>query len=239
MMLKKSLMFVGSVGALSLFVVAGCSSNNPGGSDGGGGDSGVTDSGSGKDSGAKDSGQPPPMCPTPADVSGLMPTQPTPPKPAAKACQQADYAGYWTACRDAAATAKTCQDWGTAHDTCAKCLESAEADASWGPLVIGGGIIKINLAGCYSLVGESGCATAYSNLDQCRALGCGQQCPVTDNASFAQYQACVKTVSGAGCKKYADTLNTACNPDSGIAKCNVGSDFQTSFYAVGPIFCGP
>lgn len=247
MILKKSLFVAGTFGALALVMSAGgcSSSNNPGGdaaadstppSDSGGKpDTGKMDSGGGMDTG--------PMCPTPADVSGYMAAAYVPPRNPQDKCTSMQLQGYWDNCLDnTTATMAKCTTFRNGASDCSKCLESAETDAMYGPLIFGMGIVFLNIAGCVHLKGDPTCAMAYEKATGCENLGCEMQCPVTDNASLTLYNKCVMNVAMAGCKSYEDQANTACAPGdaaSPYAMCRAAiTDFMSGYFAFAPMFCG-
>lgn len=235
---KKALALAGS-----LVLAVACSSNNNG-ADGGGTDGSAKDGSVDAKADAKDTGVPDTQsntCPTPADVTGFQPGTPTPPHAALKVCQSGDYAAYFTACLDASATSQTCQTWSMAHQTCADCIASNADDLQWGAVVFGSGVESVNVAGCLELVGAAACSKATSDVDQCLGAACDIQCPVTDDpSSFQLYQQCTTKAEAGGCKTYSTAADAACDADANpaIAQCS-GSDLQSQFLNVGPVFCGP
>lgn len=199
-------------------------------------DSGPIDSGK-KDGALTDAA----VCPEPADLTGWMPGPQTPPHAAQKVCQSGDYQALFDNCFGPMATAQSCQTWTQAHQQCSSCIMSSQNDPTWGVIVEGNGVARINVAGCLKLVGETACSTAYANQQQCDDAGCWAQCPVTDQQSFQQYQQCITKVNAGACKQYADGAGIACAPDAApnVDKCQSQGGFSALLVKLGPVFCGP
>jgi hypothetical protein len=249
MILKKSLMVASALGALAVAIASGgCSSNGGSGMDGGAMDATdpMADTGV-KDTGKMDKMNIPdnntgPVCPTPDSMAamGFTPMY-VPPNPASSACNDAAIAGYWDNCRKMGATQQMCTAWVMANMPCATCLESARTDAAWGPLVIGNGVISLNIPGCVALKGDNNCAQAYEALDGCQRAACDMICPVMDNQSFADWQKCTQTASTGVCKTYNDGVTMKCLGDASAAynACRNGwNSFDTGYPIYAKIFCG-
>jgi hypothetical protein len=248
MMFKKSLMVASALGAVALMVAAGgCSGGGGGQTDGGGDMDGSMMTMDVKPADAKGDTKPPPMdvsmtmCPTPADVSTFMPPAFVPPTPAKNVCNMTQIQGYWDNCRDQMTMSQMkCTSWGMANDMCAKCIETNETDASWGPLVIGNGIISLNISGCIALKGDMACAKAWQDRDNCTSAACDMQCPVMDQQSFMDWQKCVQTATTGGCKKYNDAVTMKCSTEAGsaLAECRSFNTFKDGYFAYAPLWCG-
>jgi len=181
------------------------------------------------------------LCPTPANVMNFMPPAFVPPNAPKNVCLQAQTQGYWDNCRDpGTATIQKCTAWGMANMSCATCIESSRNDPSWGPLVIGNGVLHLNVAGCVALRGDLPCARAIEKLDACNQAACDMQCPVVDTQSFMDWQKCVATATATGCKSYDDDVKMTCVADTGTAYtiCRNYNDFKTGYFLYGPMFCG-
>jgi hypothetical protein len=235
-------------------VAYGCSSSNGGG---GGAADGGTDGatsdvvghkdaigpydsgGSGDDSSAS-------ACPTPADVSKFTPPAYKHAKHVPTACTAQNLKDYDTDCLNATSKNQaTCTSWKTANATCYGCLVSQETDATWGALVSHNGVLSLNTAGCVELTDptDTACAPADQGQEACIEAACDTQCPVKDQTSFTNYQACVQTAASQGCGTFISTANTACSSvatSAASAVCFPSSSgtFETNFAAIAPIFCG-
>jgi len=181
-----------------------------------------------------------PMCPTPADVSGYMPPAYVPPNAVQMKCNSTAIQGYYDNCLGPMGTNMKCTAFRMANMDCAKCIESAKTDASWGPLIFGNGVASCNVAGCMDLKGDKGCAQSYEKLSGCQDLGCDMQCPVMDTQTFNDYLKCVNTVTAGGCKMYADSLATMCANDASAAytACRNFQGFQDCYNQYAVTWCG-
>jgi hypothetical protein len=194
------------------------------------------DSSSGDDSSAS-------TCPTPADVSTWTPPAYKHAKSSLTACNAADLTGYDTACLAAGHTSAGCTAFQTAHAACTSCLNSKSTDSTWGAIVAWAGVININLAGCLELTDPNSaqCAQAVEVGDECLHQACDAVCPVKDQASFTQWQACQQAAAQQGCGTYEQAAACLQTDDAAAASvCNPssGTSFDQLFLSVAPIFCG-
>lgn len=257
MSFKKSFGMI-SLGALVGALTYGCSSTTANNGGGGGDDGGVSTSDGGKDSGVKkdggttggdsgttgDDGGTTTTC-APGDVSTFMPPAYKPAARMAGACTAAYITAFYDNCLAANATMQTCAPWGSSgdgmHKACAGCILSAETASSYGALVEHKGTVSINVAGCMEIKqGNQTCAKAYQASDACNEAACAANCPVTDDASFQLYQACVQQAAANGCKTYGQAAACAdAAADGGAAAvCFQGQSFQDLYNSVVPVFCG-
>jgi hypothetical protein len=247
-MVKKTFMVLGALGSLALMAAAGgCSSSpNPGGDDGGP-DTGNTPDVVRRDVVVPETGTTP-MCPTPADVSGFTPpTKVHDYNAPQQKCTNAQIAGFYAACLDSNAPMGACTNWSNmasdaagSNKDCGACLVTSNTASKYGPVIAGQGVVSLNIAGCLANAGAATCALSYEINDACVDAACEEQCPVSDNASFAKYQQCRTNAQNGGCKKYADKVDQDCPADAGaVVTCTDFADFQAGFTAFAKIFCNP
>jgi hypothetical protein len=231
MILKKSLMVAGALGAVALMAVAGGCSSSPKVLDEGGVDSGTGGDGAAKDSG-KDSGggdgSMGGMCPTPLDVSGYNPeTLPDAVGKHTAKCTQMQLDLYHKCVgqpQDMAACMQIQQLAMTTFKDCLGCLETTITDAKWGPLVCTDPPTcmanYLNVEGCVNLAtgqsGMSSCGQLLHSSYGCQRAACEMQCS-GDSQGFSK---CVQTALAGGCKKYNDAFSAMCmnissDPDGG------------------------
>jgi hypothetical protein len=90
--------------------------------------------------------------------------------------------------------------------------------------------------------GTSGakCARSYHAWEVCDDAACGANCPITDQASYQLYAACVNEASMGGCQRYAAAASCANTlADGGASVCFQGQTFEDYYLAIAPLFCGP
>lgn len=185
----------------------------------------------------------------PADVTTFQPPTYVPAVGASQGkCTPAQIQSFYDDCLAPNATQATCAPFsrstGTAENkACAACIVTADSATSYGAIVEHKGVVNINIPGCMELTDPAGglmCAKAYQAADACDRAACAANCPVTDDASFQLYQACLQQAGGGGCKSYAQ--GSACasaEADGGpAARCFMGQSFQDLYSIVVPIFCG-
>jgi hypothetical protein len=212
-------------------------------------DSGVrhdSGTGTGTDSGTPvDAGGTTGSC-SPADVSGFTAPAYHNAKTPTGACTQAYIDAFYTGCLAAGSTQATCAPFGSgadaSHKACAACIVSADTAAQYGALVEHKGTVSLNVAGCMEIKDPTGglaCAKSYQASEACTDAACAANCPVTDDASFQLYQACVQQASSNGCKTY--TTAAACadaEAEAGAATvCFQGQTFQDLYNSIVPVFC--
>jgi hypothetical protein len=85
------------------------------------------------------------------------------------------------------------------------------------------------------------CAIELQADEACADAACGANCPVTDDASFQLYLACIQQANAGGCSFYASQSNrcTAAESDGGASICFRSQSFQDLYLAIAPLFCGP
>lgn len=242
-----------ALGFATMFVVGlahGCSSSD-GGAIAQPVDGGSFDSGARADASVSDGGIAPDASSScaPGDVSTF---QPAPYQGATGAyqgkCSAAQISAYYDVCLAANTTAATCAPFAgsgasSANKACASCIVTADTATKLGPVVEHTGVLTINTPGCMELLDPTGgltCAKAYQAFDECDRAACAANCAVTDDASFALYQACVDQASSNGCSAFSQGLTCAgAEADSGAAAaCFNGKSFEDLYNAVVPIFCG-
>lgn len=238
--------FIKSASLVSVIVLAAaaaaCSSSTPSNpvSDGGATDAKkdtatVQDTGTGTDSGGG-------SC-KPGDVTAFAPTGPHD-SAAAKpgTCTQVQIDDYVGKCYDKLTKDTTaCTAWAkdALNKVCLTCADTQESAAKWGPLVEKTGIISANIVGCFAAKGDTACATALANADQCGEAACSENCPVSDDPSFQLYQACRNKAAGTGggCNKYTAPSNDCEGADSANAAACIGDDFAGTAKLLIAAFC--
>jgi hypothetical protein len=114
---------------------------------------------------------------------------------------------------------------------------------NWGALVQFGTTVSLNVAGCIELLdpGALACATSVQQADDCEHKACDATCPpVTDEASFGNWQACVSASVSGVCATYTAAARCAQGElDAGAAaRCISAPTFAEQFSAIGQVFCG-
>jgi len=179
----------------------------------------------------------------PVDVSTFMPPPYHPALHQRGACTSGQIQSFYADCLSPTATQQSCAPWQTMNRACLACLVTPSTQASWGPLVERTNGIELNVAGCMELAGGTSgasCAHAYQAWEDCDAAACGASCPVTDDASYQLYLACVNEASMGGCQRYAAAASCANGvADGGAAACFQGQTFEDYYLSLAPIFCGP
>lgn len=173
---------------------------------------------------------PPPTC-APDAVTGFSPTWHAP-KRIPGACTATQIDTILDCMLDAAANATTCKTIlaDTANKNCITCAMTPSTAATYGPLIAGDGLITLNLAGCVALkssnVAATGCAAKYQALSECSDSACAANCPVTDDATFAEYTQCLGTAETGVCAAYV-TPSQCIDPLTQVggvaAACDIGS----------------
>jgi hypothetical protein len=151
---------------------------------------------------------------------------------------------FYAACLGPTATTQACQAYklDVSGGPCAKCIQTAEGEPHYGPLIDHqGSFISANISGCIELTdpGELSCARALQALSGCEIAACRANCPVQDSASRAAYDGCASVADESGCGTYADAM--ACHGielDAGPAQRCIASSFKDFYDAVVPLFCG-
>jgi len=254
MSFRKSLGLI-SLGALVGALTYGCSSTTSNNGGGGGDDGGVTGDGGVKHDGGKtdggNTGDGGPVgdsgggtC-APGDVSTFMPPAYKPAKKTAGACTQTFITSFYDNCLAPNATMATCAPWGSSgdatHKACAACLITADSASAYGALIEHKGTVSVNIPGCMELKDSANgltCAKAYQASEMCNDAACAANCPVTDDASFQLYQACVQQAAANGCKTYSQAAACAnAEADGGASVCFQGMTFQDLYNSVAPVFC--
>jgi hypothetical protein len=114
---------------------------------------------------------------------------------------------------------------------------------TWGPLVSFGSTVSLNVAGCIELLdpGAAGvaCATSVQQADECEHQACDAKCPVTDDASFADWRACVSASGSSVCAAYSGPAVCAQRDAGPALRCVNGTTFEEQYTAIAAVFCGP
>jgi hypothetical protein len=252
-MLKKSLGLVSGAALICLFAY-GCSSSDstvtPAADAGtsSGGDSGSTtkkDSGGTPDTdGGDETGD---TCTADADaVKDFAPNWIPPSGKAQGKCTDAQVEALLSCELDPAADQTACKAViaDKNNKDCGTCLESQTGDAKYGPIIIGDGVVQINYAGCIALlepdVTADGCGAKYQALGECTDTAC--QCPVTDDATFADRNKCLTKAETTVCKSFQ--ADAGCDTDLVAAgapaeACDIsGGEFIDNAIVYGKFFCG-
>ncbi len=180
------------------------------------------------------------MCPTPLDVSNYVPPPYVPPHPVTNECTSVQVKDFYDNCFNPnTASSQKCAMFTQANMACASCIQSARSDAQWGAIVIGNGLVTLDVAGCVHLNGDVPCAKALEARDACTWAACDLQCPIVDTQSFQAWTKCAQTSLAGGCKKYSDAVEMTCSKSMGSAfsVCSNFQDFATGVLKFGTLFC--
>lgn len=250
MSVKKSVGFV-SLAALAGALIYGCSSSSDSPAGTGGDDAGGHVDASGGTDGASDAlvkldskAEAAAQC-QPADVSGFMPPAYVPAHRQPGVCTAQQITDFYSHCFDTTRTKAACDADKAAAPACTTCLEVPSTTATWGATYTHNGVVTVNVAGCMELLGGPdglACAKKSQAATACDDAACSASCPVTDDASFQLYLACIQQSAANGCS----TQNTAVQTceqqlnmgDGGAVQCFGGQNFQDIYNAIAPIFCG-
>ncbi len=163
---------------------------------------------------------------------------------------------FYQSCLGPTSSNDSCQQtWGagadTAHQTCEECLVTPSSATAWGPLVSyapgggdggsAGGTVSVNVAGCVELLDPTqlSCATSAQQADECEHQACDTTCPVSDSATFQNWQACIAASAACECNTYDQAAACVNAEDAGpAAACVDGQTFSDQFLAVATVFCG-
>jgi hypothetical protein len=161
---------------------------------------------------------------------------------------------YYASCLGPNASQDVCnQTWGAgedaAHATCQSCIVTPSSASHWGALVDygtggdggAGGTVSINVAGCVEILdpAQLTCAMSVQLADECQHTACDPGCPVSDMASFADWQACISASAQGVCLGYLQSASCVNSEDAGPASlCVTGQAFQDEFMAIATVFCG-
>ena len=174
-----------------------------------------------------------PPC-APLSVASYVPAPMTPPNTPAAACTAQDIGDFYDACIGSDITSGACATYQAAHAACASCLVSAG-----GPVVVGGGHTKVNIAGCVALVqGDSSatsCAQKVSDELGCEALACDAVCPVSADGGTLAYEQCLQQIAATDCRSYLDAECGAV--DAGITAC-MSPTTKPEIVTLASMFCG-
>jgi hypothetical protein len=232
------------VGIFSVAVATGvCAFGCGGDDDDGGGAQDASNDVAVRDGGADRDGAV--MC-APADVTGFTPPAYKPARVQRGACSDPAWATQFYADCVASATSSdaACAKWQEAPRlACAQCILTSPTDATWGPLIVGNGVVSVNQAGCLEV--ENGapgldCAHKSQASLACGSAACDANCPVTDTPSFNAYQQCLTDATAGGCASFAAQANDCASAlvDAGAGECLNGS-FDELYPFVANLLCGP
>ena len=246
-----------STAALVVALADGCSTSS--GATSGGDDSGVARDGGDRDASsdasvvdASDAADAKNVC-APSDLSGFTPPSYAPPKHVPGACTGAQISGFLDACFRTGHTKTSCDTFAaTIPSTCADCLATPwNAPARGAAVLYQGaagdhGVRALNVSGCLALVGGAAgldCAKKLEIEEACELAACNANCPVTDNASFQPWAACVTSADSAACRPYTAPATTCIMAegmtDAGSSMCGLPlTTFETGFMAIAAVLCG-
>jgi hypothetical protein len=161
---------------------------------------------------------------------------------------------YYSSCLGPTATQDACnQSWGAgedaAHATCQTCILTPSSASLWGPLVDygtggdggAGGTVSVNVAGCVEILdpAQLPCAMSVQLADECQHAACDPGCPVSDTASFDDWQACINASAQGVCLQYLQSASCVTGEDAGpAAACVTGQTFLDLFFAIVLVFGG-
>jgi hypothetical protein len=191
---------------------------------------------------------PPPPPPTDGGVPLVCPPAPvgtvtsawSPPKRVPNACSKSDIDAFWQVCLSPKANQQSCQGFQQKVPNCLDCLTSASNEPQWGPLVSDQtGLVFLNEGGCVALVTKdpslNGCGAAVNQLRQCTLESCAD-CPLNAPEDLKNLDACMKASEVSTCQSFQ--AKAACG-NKLAPQCMPGPDFETTYKAIAPLFCGP
>jgi hypothetical protein len=220
---------------------SGASSGTSGASSGKGGSSGTSGASSGTSGTTGDGGD---LCTPPGSVTYTKTWKP--PHPHQAACSQADIDLFRQVClgtqSDGGAACKAFT--GTAAGkACEECIIPSTG-AALGVLLVTGGYVSPNIAGCIAIAQNTvadgaGCASASLYLSECRAAACGA-CSKDPNTTPDMINACDTAADTGACQAEsaaAGCLDQIADAGGAAAACLGGTDFDSTYSAIAPIFC--
>jgi hypothetical protein len=161
------------------------------------------------------------------------------------ACTDQQITDFYTNCFDTGHTKAMCDTFKAGATACAACIEGPSTASTWAASVTHGGVVTINVGGCMEILGGADgldCAHKSQASEACDNAACDATCPVTDDASFQLYLACIQQAAANGCSATATAVQTCetalGNGDGGAVICTQGSNFQDIYTNVVPVFCG-
>ena len=232
-----------------LMMAWGACSSTPTTPDGGGPDTSVQDVAQQDKKTIPDVGQPEtgPTCPTPLTSIDTSQIQWVPPITPSNACTAAQAGQYWADCYSSTATSAACNGFNnSANAACLACLATNSSAAMYGATIDYTGVTYANIAGCIAIemdnTTSTGCGAKYQAAFQCELLACLSVCPVTDQASFMQFQTCTQSAATGVCASYVEAeCNLVDGGLDGAAAANTNcsaNDFQGYYDAMSTVFCG-
>lgn len=167
------------------------------------------------------------------------------PHPHQAACAQGDIDLFRKIClgpqSDGGAACKSFMA-STNGKACSACI--LPASGGLGPIIPDGNFVSVNVAGCIAIAQNTvadgaGCASAAQYVDECEQAACGA-CAQDPNSTGDMINACDSAAQSGACSaeiaaaKCEDQLLDAGGPGS---SCLGGTDFDTSYALIVPIFC--
>jgi hypothetical protein len=159
------------------------------------------------------------------------------------ACTMPQIDDFYTWCLDPQARdAGACDSFKTDTSTsgCSSCILTPDTAMRYGPIIQHMAVAQANLPGCIELLdpGNLKCATAVQELFDCEIAVCAPSCPVTDQASFDRYTACVTEADTTSCSTYAAAAACAdYEADGGPASRCFQATFADFYKGIVPLFC--
>jgi hypothetical protein len=182
----------------------------------------------------------------PGDISDFKPAW-KPPTPFNQGvCSPAEVTQFRKACIGASSTSDCNAFTSTsgASYKCGKCILSYESADHYGPLILHKGWVELNIAGCIAnaMNDPTGvkCAANVQFVRQCELAACAVNCPVTNQPSLDQLNACTGIADDSICRTYLE--GAACIlqlPDAGaLGRCVDDQPFDVHFDEIVGLFCG-
>jgi len=185
-------------------------------------------------------------CPSPADVSGFVPTWRPPIGAHQGRCTPALIDEYYQNCLSIGG-AQACDAFGSAadqaHQACGACISSDFGDLGWAPIVRSAHVVEANGAGCIALLDPSAidCAKAVQALDQCEHAACDPVCGAASAMAFDDWDQCTAAANACGCKSWfgaSDCIKQITADGGPAAQCLIGQTFEDFFSVAAEVFCG-
>ncbi|MEA2749698.1 MAG: hypothetical protein QOI41_3841 [Myxococcales bacterium] len=120
--------------------------------------------------------------------------------------------------------------------SCKSCIESDATAAAWGPIILGGGSLRLNEAGCGALANSDtttmGCGQGLADYTACLQYTCGQQC------IGSEYFACATEARSTECKPIVDGLKAKCTADVSACFAQMSDTTDSLSLRIIKRFCG-
>jgi hypothetical protein len=159
-------------------------------------------------------------------------------------CTAEGMVAYYRACLGPSATTAKCAAQrdadAAAGAACVDCIITPDTAPYYGPIVQHMEVAQENVAGCIELLdpGNTKCASNVQQSVACDVAACSANCPVKDQATFADYSNCVTQADTSVCGMYSKAADCVyAEADGGPASRCLQGTFEAFYDLVVPIFC--